>query len=423
LADPKGKHWFVKPERLIAKHVQDVAGRRRALSLLTAGVLACGTAPAAWAAATPEQRLVEIYRLIASEKLWPALDRANALVQDVPTFRLAQLVRADLLRAMHGSLSGFGAAADAPTAPSDEFRQLREEARLRLVAHDDPPPAGKIPSNFVSLPPQTRHAIAVDASRARLYLFSHVNGRLELIDHHYVSIGRSGVDKAVEGDQRTPLGVYFVTNKLGRERLIDFYGPGALPLNYPNAYDRLRGRTGSGIWLHGVPRENYARPPMATDGCVVLANEDFARLLRAVSPAHTPVVIAQRLNWVKQPALDGERKNAQELLKQWQIAQAAPDQRSSVYIDAAPSGHAVPMARAMKVAYAAGRESGPVERTPARANVVVTDLSVLSYKDRDDLIVMSFTAHRRGGARPQAMRQYWLRTEQGWKIAFEGAPA
>jgi hypothetical protein len=47
---------------------------------------------------------------------------------------------------------------------------------------------------------------------------------------------------------------------------------------------------------------------------------------------------------------------------------------------------------------------------------------VLSYKDRDDLIVMTFNARRADRARPQPTRQYWVRTIQGWKIAFEGSP-
>ncbi len=409
----------MKPTRATATPGPALTGRRRALSLLAAGLVTAGAPSLAWAA-SPEHRLVEIYRLIDAEKLWPALDRANALVRDVPTFRLAQLVRADLLRAMDGNLAAFGARTDAANA--SELQQLRDEARLRLSAYDDPPPAGQVPRNFVALPSTTRHAIAVDASRARLYLFSHVNGALQLVEHHYVSLGRSGVDKSIEGDQRTPLGVYFVTNKLANQRLVSFYGPGALPLNYPNAYDRLRGRTGSGIWLHGVPRENYARAPQATDGCVVLANEDFARLLRTVSSAHTPVVIAQRLDWVKPSALEGERRLAQSLLTQWQHALSLPDQRSSVYSDAAPAGHAVTVARAMKVAFTAEPSVAVAASRRPPVDVAVRDLSVLSYKDRDDLIVMTFNAQRADRARVQPTRQYWVRTVQGWKIAFEGSP-
>src|SRR3989338_9263109 len=61
-------------------------------------------------------------------------------------------------------------------------------------------------------------------------------------------------------------------------------GVGALPLNYPNEYDKRLGRTGSGIWLHGVPSDSYARSPNSTDGCVVLANPELQTILDQVQP-------------------------------------------------------------------------------------------------------------------------------------------
>ena len=96
----------------------------------------------------------------------------------------------------------------------------------------------------------------------------------------YISLGKNGVEKQRQGDQKTPLGVYRVIS--ARERLPDFYGPGAFPLDYPNDWDRLQHRNGHGIWLHGTPSDTYSRAPWATDGCVVLTNEDFAKLSRYV---------------------------------------------------------------------------------------------------------------------------------------------
>jgi murein L,D-transpeptidase YafK len=60
-----------------------------------------------------------------------------------------------------------------------------------------------------------------------------------------------------------------------QDKLTDFYGSGAFPINYPNEWDRIRGRNGYGIWLHGTPRDTYSRPPRASDGCIVLSNEDL----------------------------------------------------------------------------------------------------------------------------------------------------
>ena len=60
-----------------------------------------------------------------------------------------------------------------------------------------------------------------------------------------------------------------------RSRSRTFTASGALPINYPNLLDMQRGKTGSGIWLHGTPPSQFSRAPQASDGCVVLANPDL----------------------------------------------------------------------------------------------------------------------------------------------------
>ena len=62
--------------------------------------------------------------------------------------------------------------------------------------------------------------------------------------------------------------------------LPDLYGIGAFPLNYPNELDQHQGKTGYGIWLHGTDKSYYSRPPLDSEGCVVLTNLD----LDAVKP-------------------------------------------------------------------------------------------------------------------------------------------
>ena len=126
----------------------------------------------------------------------------------------------------------------------------------------------------------------------------------------------------MEGDQRTPLGVYFITSRLDPATLKDFYGAGALPINYPNPLDQSRGKTGSGIWLHGTPPDQFARAPLATDGCLVLANPDLERILRTVEPRSTPVVIARQLQWVAAAQrVQAERKSFEAVLNAWRNCQ------------------------------------------------------------------------------------------------------
>jgi len=125
-------------------------------------------------ATAPEARLIEVYRRLRAGDLNGALTKAETLTRDVPNFQLAQLVYGDLLLARLGRLGQFGdvpAAVSANATSPDQLPQLRREALVRLAALAERPPEGALPKEFIAIPPSTRHAIAVDASRSRLYLF------------------------------------------------------------------------------------------------------------------------------------------------------------------------------------------------------------------------------------------------------------
>ncbi|MDF3823373.1 hypothetical protein P3G55_26065, partial [Leptospira sp. 96542] len=190
---------------------------------------------------TPEARLVEIYRLVGGGQLGDAREAARRLAQDHPNFQLAQLVYGDLLLAQAHALNGLGNAPALLTSGvgAQALAELRHESEVRLAALRERPPAGAVPTQFLALAPNVRHAIAVDASRARLYLFENQalpneGARMRLIADYYVSVGKCGIEKTVEGDARTPLGVYFTLHRLDKRALPNFYGAGALPINYPN---------------------------------------------------------------------------------------------------------------------------------------------------------------------------------------------
>ena len=108
----------------------------------------------------------------------------------------------------------------------------------------------------------------------------------------YPSIhGKVEGDKQVQGDLKTPEGIYFVTRKISQQ--LDFmeYGPHAFALNYPNPVDRLRGKTGGGIWLHSKGRPIKE---VQTRGCIAVGQEDITDLVPDLAPG-TPVLIAQSL--------------------------------------------------------------------------------------------------------------------------------
>lgn len=362
-----------------------------------------------------EGRLLEVYRLVGAGQAPQALEKARLLTQDVPNFQLAQLVYGDLLLARTNPLQHMGSAPNELTSKAPErLEQLRVEANRRLMALQERPPVGAIPTQFIDLPPTTKHAIAVDASRSRLYMFENGPNGLQLIADHYASIGKLGTEKSIQGDQRTPIGVYYITSRLEASQLTDLYGVGALPLNYPNEYDRRMGRTGSGIWLHGVPSDSYARSPQSTDGCVALANPELKAILERVQPRTTPVIIARSLDWVEPQALEAPRRDLHNLLEGWRVARASGDvnRLMSFYSPQFASGNRDHDQWRQLMEREAGNQKG--------RQLQLKDMSILSWRDRSDVLVVTFGELNLGERTGAVKRQYWGKEGGLWKIFYEG---
>ena len=385
--------------------------------------------PAAKVAAAPkppelrdgqaEARLMEVYRLAARGQGREALAQAESLARDYPHFQLAQLAVGDLLMARTRPIRRFGDVPEPDTARSIQaasvLDELRNESRQRVDAVRSRPPKGTIPSQFLELSSRSRHAIAVDASRSRLYLFENTAKGLVLVADYYASVGKLGIEKGIEGDQRTPLGVYFITSRLDPATLKDFYGAGALPINYPNPLDLSRGKTGSGIWLHGTPPEQFARAPLSTDGCLVLANPDLERILRTVEPRSTPVVIARQLHWVAPQSVQAERSSFEAVLNAWRAAKTEGDMARllSFYAPDFQSSRKKPLAEWTRVLEAETRALRGRE-------LHLKDKSYLRWTDSADTMVVTFGEVAAGARTGSVKRQYWARKGQQWQIFFEG---
>ena len=134
--------------------------------------------------------------------------------------------------------------------------------------------------------------VAVDKAKQRLFLLEGGTVR-----PFVCTTGQREGDKQVRGDLKTPEGVYFVLRK--RTDRLDFedYGGEAYILDYPNPVDRLRGKTGSGIWVHS---RGHAVTPRESRGCVVLNLKDIAVVGPKLKPG-TPVVIGETAKTVARP--------------------------------------------------------------------------------------------------------------------------
>ena len=108
-----------------------------------------------------------------------------------------------------------------------------------------------------------------------------------------IAIGKAEGDKERQGDNKTPEGIYFTKGVINGKQLTQAkYGPVAIPLNFPNPMDQLQGKTGYGIWLHGVG-ERHIEDAKVTEGCVAFVNSEISSLLTWLQPNHGVVVIAR----------------------------------------------------------------------------------------------------------------------------------
>ncbi len=377
---------------------------------------ASGNKPGVPARLDPEIMLIDVYKALSANRLRDAQAKADALVGAYPTFRLGHLVRGDLLLLHTQPIKTFGAASN---APADKLNSLRAEAIVRLKSLRERPDPNMIPRVILQMRDGQKKIVLIDAKRSRLYLYESGNDQLKLVSDYYVSQGKFGVEKFKEGDQKTPLGVYYITQRLAGAKLPDFYGPGALPINYPNEWDKANGRTGSGIWLHGTPSDSYSRPPLSSDGCVVLTNPDLRELSAAVEVGNTPVIISDDLKFVTKSKWKADRISANKMLESWRadVQSTDPDRLRRHY------------SRNFKAPRALSLDGWLTKLQQAtlgarKIDVALHDVTLFRYpdgKDQKEMIVAAFTQEVviGKGKHVTRKRQYWAREGAEWKIVSE----
>lgn len=368
----------------------------------------------------PETLVRQIYQYLGEGERAQALATARTLTTQFPTFQLGQLLYADLLN-ISSKQPVEGVELDADVKPS-ALRRMEElvlEAKRRMSRPAPQALQGQVPAAVAVLAAQQPYLAAVDASKSRLYWFANRTGtdghlQLELIKETYVSVGINGVGKVKEGDGKTPLGVYFIQKNLPGATLPDLFGVGALTLNFPNAVDAMRNKTGSGIWLHGTPSAQYSRAPEATDGCVVLANAEMEQLLNLPGWRMTPVVIADKLDWIQAGQVPATYTGFKPTLDQWLVDRqnADTDTLKTHYSqrferDALDLEHWWPKL----VQSVAG------QRKPKPLEVV----SVLHWNDGEETMVVTMSdPNVKDKRQPVFLRTYWQKEAGQWKLVFEG---
>jgi murein L,D-transpeptidase YafK len=374
-----------------------------------------------------ESLLVKSLLEITEGKTKQAFDTVNELIHTAPNFKLAYLIRGDLLTSQGHALTGFGdsnATDPSATPSSEEIAGLRDEARTRIEYYLSEKKSAQLPNLLVQFSAEQENLIVVDTAKSRLYWYKKVDGALQYVADYYVTVGKNGVGKQTQGDKRTPLGVYFAGAKL-TQPLADMYGDAAYPLNFPNEIDQHQNKTGSGIWLHGTPSGTYSRPPRASDGCVVLSNPDLKTLEPILQTGKTPVIIADKLEWLTSDKASEQlktneadqaalQKSIEEWRKDW-VSQNT-DEYLSHY--------------SKKFFYSDGglAQWGDYKRgiqaSKPKVAIQINDVSMFGYPGFEQpVVVVNFEQDFKSASLQNKMRkrQYWVNENNQWKIIYEGA--
>ena len=373
-----------------------------------------------------ESLLVKSLLEITEGKTKQAFLTVNELIRTAPNFKLAYLIRGDLLTAQGHALESFGDShASANNIPNNsELEGLRDEARTRIEYYLSTKKTTQQPNLLVKLGAGQEHLIVVDTVKSRLYLYKKLDSGLQYVADYYVTVGKNGVDKQVQGDKRTPLGVYFAGQKL-TQPLADMYGDGAYPLNYPNELDQNQNKSGSGIWLHGTPTNTYSRPPRASDGCVVLSNPDLKALQPILQAGKTPVIIANNLEWLENAqaseqlaAQEAEKQALQAAIEDWRKDWVSQD--TDAYLSHYSKQFFYSDGGLQKWAdYKRG-----IQASKPKVSIQIEDVSMFTYPaTKQPVVVVNFEQNFKSSGLQNKMRkrQYWMLDDDQWKIIYEGA--
>lgn len=337
------------------------------------------------------------------------------LLEIKPAYRLAHLLYADILQAKAGRPVSFE---HSDWSESPELLAQLQELKKRW----DYKPGrrtSQVPAALIQVPASIQSILLVDTDKSRLYRMDNSAEGLQLHDDFYSAIGKRGAGKTKAWDRLTPLGTYFLVDRLEDREIHDKYGALAFPSDYPNAWDKKQGRTGDGIWLHGTERDGFARPPLDSDGCVVLTNADLLALQGSLYPEQTPILIARSLKWraPTDQATEQLRSSLAGFLDQWR--QALQTRELVQFLDLYSADFAP--ANTSSIEWREQRAQA-FERGEAM-EVGVSELFISAYPESQGLYLLRFRLSFTGQdfKRETYKRLYVKRQPQGgWRIKAAG---
>ncbi len=281
----------------------------------------------AWELARAEQALGNNREAIPLLKA--ALERTSRPEQI--RFSLGMAYQAEKQYAL--ALKEFQSILDSFSEPEAVEAEIRNTTRMRLamVARDpladrrqpaevselSPVKAGVVPEALVAIEKSGDAILLVDKSSQTLHVYRKRDHQLSRVETFACSTGQNDGNKRHQGDRKTPEGIYLFTELKTGEQLPDIYGKMAYPMDYPNPFDRMKGRAGSGIWLHSTDEPIRSLLPQQTRGCVVVNDRDIDKLSCRLRLFDTPIIVYDQLEMVSASKQQELRKQVEGFLSKW----------------------------------------------------------------------------------------------------------
>ncbi len=373
-----------------------------------------------------EANLLKVLFEIEQGDLKAALADVNKLIKLSPNFHLAYLIRGDILLAHAQLIDGVGSNSYLKSLSQEQqkkIKQFQDETKYRLRSYLEKITDKRIPKQLLQLSAAIKTAIVIDKSNHRLYVYKRQNDNLppKLVDDFYISTGKKRGDKFKKGDLRTPEGVYFITSWIPDNKLPEKYGIGAFPVNYPNELDVKLGKTGYGIWLHGMQRSFFSRPPLDSEGCVVLSNNDLKKIQHLLVPGTTPVVITENIDWMSEKNWFNLQRNVIASINKWR------EDWQSMNVEKYLSHYSSDFFTSSHNASSWKTRKRNLAKSKIYQKITLSDVSLFLYpsskKKKSDIVVVRLKQNYTSNNFSSEMeKRLYLRKEANnkWQILYEG---
>jgi lipoprotein-anchoring transpeptidase ErfK/SrfK len=266
---------------------------------------------------------------------------------------------------------------------------------------------GRVPAAVIALP-HNRYAVLVEKQTQRLYVYrSGPDARNPVqVFEAACSTGEMPGPKQVEGDKKTPEGIYFILEVFEEKYLTPVYGSRALTMDYPNFFDLSQNKTGYAIWIHGTDK---VLKPMDTNGCVALENSDVVALSRYITPHVTPVIIQERILTIAPEDLEEKRHTVSTFVAEWVQAQLTGtfNEYQAFYAPSAqPGGRGWQNWDALRRSWDSGLEP---------LGIQISDLGIFAHKDTL-VVVMAFVLVMGDEVRDLGSRKLYIQQDETGRL-------